>query len=138
MSNSYAGWRWLSSTYELQTETYGYDLKGLRQAELDGDAGLLASYINWNQTAAVQELAELREEFSWKPWAVDEQFVNKQRIIEESVDVLHFIGNIMVGLGVTDDEFWAHYRSKQRKNIVRQASGTYSAKKGGLALGSEL
>lgn len=127
-------WKWLKSTYDLQSNTYGYDLDYM--AEL-GDPDATSHYLDWNQVAAVQELAELREEFSWKPWATDEPFVNRRRIIDETVDVMHFLGNILVGLGCTDEEFWNAYQSKQMRNKIRQASGTYSAKKGGLAHGSD-
>lgn len=128
-------WEWLASTKELQEKTYGYDLKQLQE---EYNEGALAEYIDKFQVAAVQELAELREEFSWKPWAVDEPFVNRDRILEEAVDVLHFMGNILTGIGVTDSQFWAAYRRKQQKNRERQASGTYSAQKGGLAEGSDV
>jgi hypothetical protein len=126
-------WEWLASTKKLQEETYGYDLARLSSL-IDPEA--TAKYIDWNTTAAVQELAEVREEFSWKPWATDAAFVNRERIIEESVDALHFIGNILVGLGVDDAELAALYQAKQEKNRRRQASGTYSARKGRISEGS--
>lgn len=135
-------WRWLESTAELQERTYGYPIKWLAEVARDSDASdldmvKLVNYIDWNQVAAVQELAELREEFSWKPWATDTPFVNRERIIKETVDELHFLGNILAGLGCTDEEFWELYRQKQQINRDRKASGTYSAKKGGLAHGSD-
>lgn len=137
-------WKWLESTYELQQETYGYDLEGMADAVNQPHLvrhrtplTAVTRYLDWNTTAAVQELAELREEFSWKPWAVDEPFVNRDRIIKEIIDVKHFLGNILVGIGVTDEEFEGLYRQKQQINRERQASGVYSARKGGLALGSD-
>lgn len=141
-------WRWLESTHELQRKTYGYPIEDFADLAVHGggggkcdgnsqEIGDLCKYVDWNQVAAVQEMAELREEFSWKPWATDPPFVNRERIIKESVDVLHFIGNILVGLGVTDEELWDHYQKKQEINRQRAASGTYSAIKGGLAQGSD-
>lgn len=127
-------WKWLESTRDLQQNTYGYDLEWLSDLS-EPDA--TAHYLDWNQTAAVQELAELREEFSWKPWATDKPFVNRQRIIAETVDVMHFLGNILVGLGVNDEEYEAAYRMKQDINRARAASGSYSAKKGGISEGSD-
>lgn len=122
---------WIRSTKWLQEQIYGYpDPSFLTPAQI-------AEYLNWNQVAAVQELAELREEFHWKPWATDEPFVNVQRVLEESVDILHFVGNILHGIGVTDEQFWEAYRAKQLKNIRRATSGNYSAQKGGLSMGSE-
>lgn len=125
-------WQWLASTTELQTEDYGYDYEALRS-----DAGAMAAYIDWNMTAAVQELAEARVEFSWKPWAKDNPFVNRDRILGEVVDAHHFTGNILSALGVTDAEYEAVYQAKQAKNRRRQSSGTYSAVKGELGEGSE-
>ena len=125
-------WRWLESTRELQSQTYGYDFDALR-----ADPKALAQHIFWNNFAAFVELAELSVEYSWKPWAVDEPFVNRERILAEAVDVGHFTANVLVAIGVTDDEYEAAYKAKQEKNRRRQASGSYSAKKGGLGEGSE-
>lgn len=134
-------WQWLKSTRALQMGTYGYDLdwfeEGLR---LEAPAVLkeLAAYISWNSFAAFQELAEMNVEFSWKPWAVDQPFINRERILNEIVDVNHFLGNILTALGVTDEEYAAVYQAKQQKNRERAASGSYSAIKGGLGEGSDL
>jgi dimeric dUTPase (all-alpha-NTP-PPase superfamily) len=94
--------------------------------------------LNWNCTAAVQELAEVREEFSWKPWATDSPFVNRDRVRDEIIDVLHFLGNMLTVIGVNDEELAEAYQKKQQKNRERAASGTYSARKGGLAEGSDI
>lgn len=127
-------WRWLRSTDELQRETYGY---GNMYEKALVDPAVAVEYLDWNQTAAVQELAEVREEFSWKPWAKDEPFVNRERVRDEIIDVLHFLGNMLTVVGVTDEELEAAYKRKQAINKRRAASGTYSAKKGGLSQGSD-
>lgn len=129
-------WNWLSSTRDLQENIYNYDYDFLRHAHKRGGKALVG-YLDWNTTAAVQELAELREEFSWKPWAMDRPFYDRDRILAEAVDCLHFIGNILSGIGVTDEELWEAYRRKQQINRDRVASGNYSAKKGGLTHGSD-
>jgi hypothetical protein len=123
-------WVWLASTYELQTKTYGYDFRAMSVKDL-------AKYITWNVFAAHQELAEASVEFSWAPWATDEPFVNRTRVVDELIDVLHFVGNIMVSLGVTDEELAVRYAAKQDKNRRRVASGSYSKRKGGLGDGSD-
>lgn len=132
MENS---WRWLASTKELQENTYGYKFES---EHIDHHPRLLAEYIEWNVFAAYQELAELSVEFSWKPWATDAAFVNRARVRDEAIDVLHFVGNILTAIGVTDEELAIHYQQKQEKNRRRAASGKYSAKKGGLGEGSEV
>lgn len=134
-------WRWLESTRQLQTETYGYDLFELSLGSRFGASpervAALAKHLEWNLLAAYQELGEVGIEFSWKPWAVDKPFVNRRRVIDEVVDQMHFLGNILVSMGVSDVEFEGAYRQKQDKNRRRQASGTYSAQKGGLGEGSD-
>ena len=135
-------WKWLSSTYRLQSETYDYPLeffaRGARPGALAQEAGPLARYIEWNMFAAFVELAEASVEFSWKPWAVDLPFVNRERVIDEIIDANHFLGNILVGVGCTDKEYEERYQAKQEKNRQRVESGTYSAKKGGLGEGSDV
>lgn len=135
-------WRWLASTYRLQSDYYEYPLEFFMRGARDGappqNVLPLANYIFWNLFAAQQELAEAAVEFSWKPWAVDQPFVNRDRIVDELVDANHFIGNILVGMGVTDKEWEEAYQRKQQKNMDRVNSGTYSAKKGGLGEGSDV
>lgn len=126
-------WGWLESTKKLQEETYGYIFDDIQQ-----QTGDIAFYLEWNVFAAYQELAELSVEFSWKPWAVDEPFVNRDRIRDEAIDILHFVGNILTAIGVTDEELAEHYQAKQEKNRRRAASGKYSARKGGLGEGSDV
>ena len=134
-------WKWLESTDDLQRNTYGYDLDELATgASAHADhrqADNLSKYIDWNVTAAVQELAEVREEFSWKPWATDSPFVHRERVLKEVIDVQHFLGNILVAMAVTDEEYEEAYRLKQSINRKRVSSGNYSAKKGGLNQGSD-
>lgn len=125
-------WRWLESTRRLQTETYGYDLVLLASSPEE-----FCKYASWNLLALYQEAGELGVEFAWKPWAVDEPFFNRERILEEMVDIGHFAGNLLVAMGVTDEEYVNAYRAKQFKNQRRAASGTYSARKGSLGEGSE-
>ena len=128
-------WHWLESTEQLQRQTYGYSFTS---SPLQPDAEETAHYLDWNATAAVQEMAEVREEFSWKPWAKDEPFVNRDRVRDEVIDVLHFLGNILTAIGVTDEELEQAYKVKQNINRQRAASGTYSARKGGLSEGSDV
>lgn len=135
-------WKWLESTLNLQTKVYGYPLHDFAAIvdQNNDPVGLtqVAQYIKWNVFAIYQELAELAYEFSWKPWATDDAFVNRQRILDEAVDINHFIGNILTGMGVTDEEYEEAYKRKQQKNRERAASGSYSARKGGVGEGSDL
>lgn len=74
------------------------------------------------------ELAEASREFSWKSWARDVPFYRRDRILAELVDVAHFIANMLVAMGVTDEEWEEAYRAKQEENRRRQRDG-YTARK---------
>lgn len=123
-------WKWLESTAALQREAFGLDPTPRDPAEVAGT-------LKENILAAFVELAETSVEFSWKYWAVDAPFFNRERIIGELVDVNHFVANMLVAVGCTDEEWEKAYQAKQEKNRRRMASGTYSAQKGGLGEGSE-
>lgn len=105
-------WRWLESTARLQRETYGR-VPG-------GDVESQARGLRENLFAAFVELAEVAREFSWKYWAKDPPYVNREKIIEELVDVEHFLGNMLYELEVTDDEWEEAYQNKQAENRHRQ------------------
>jgi dimeric dUTPase (all-alpha-NTP-PPase superfamily) len=53
-------------------------------------------------------------------------------VIEELVDVAHFIANCLVALDVSDAEWEAAYQAKQQVNRQRARDG-YSARKDGQA-----
>lgn len=111
------GFRWLEETERLQRETYGYDFPLTPPA--------LAHYFQWNVTALVAELGEMLVEFpGWKPWVTAPgQEINRDRVVQELVDVEHFIANLLVSVGCDDDEFWTRYRAKMAVNRGRQERG---------------
>lgn len=74
------------------------------------------------------ELAEASREFSWKSWARDMPFNNRERILPELVDVAHFVANMLTAMGVDDEEWESAYREKQQINRQRQLDG-YTARK---------
>lgn len=108
-------WRWLESTRELQREVYGW--------EPTTDVAAQATSLKENALAALVEIGETFREFHWKPWSHDEPWVNSQRTLEEIVDVQHFLANMLVTLGVSDQEYELAYREKQVRNRKRQADG---------------
>ena len=111
-------WRWLDSTKELQEKSFGF--------ELPLPAGIeLADYVTWNHSALVQEASEMLAEFGWKPWAKGRGWVNRELALKEAVDVGHFLANILVAIGVTDEEWTAAYQAKQQVNRDRMASNSY-------------
>jgi hypothetical protein len=118
---------WLKKTRELQIEAYGKD-----PAELEGAD--LQFFVIWNALAAVKELSEATDEVRWKPWATlveGEPVIDKGPFLKEIVDVNHFIANLLVAAGVTDDEYDSAYLEKMETNRERQRrAGGYQSRKG--------
>lgn len=123
-------WRWLVSTVELQRDYFDQDPTGRSTEEV-------AASIKDNSFALIVELAEMSVEYSWKHWATDPPFVNRERVLKEAVDAGHFLANILVANGITDEEYEAAYQAKQEINRERMRSKRYSAVKGGLGDGSD-
>lgn len=111
-------WEWLKSTKELQEQAFGFKLPIPEGPEL-------VDYVIWNHSALVAEASEMLDEFRWKPWAKGRGTVNRELALKEAVDVGHFLANILVSIGVTDEEWQAAYQAKQQVNRDRMASGTY-------------
>lgn len=104
---------------DLQRQAYGLGVEGLT-----GDDAL--DFITWNVLAAQAELAEVLAEVCWKPWATYEEgqvFKDREKYIEELVDVAHFIANLLIVAGVDDEALSAAFVAKQAKNAARQETG---------------
>lgn len=115
-------WRWLESTRSLQSEAFGV-------VSFDRSPEELADSISENLLGLFTEVGEAAQEFQWKKWAKNRGTMEREAFIAELVDAGHFMGNLLVAIGV-DDEEWEHaYRAKQDRNRVRQAmAGGYDAK----------
>lgn len=109
-------WQWLDSTAELQREAYGHVADPT-------DATATARSVRENVLPLIVEAVELLDNVSWKYWAHDEPFVDRDEVLKEAVDAAHFLANILVDIGVTDAEFWRAYRAKQQVNLARQRRG---------------
>lgn len=113
--NALHRWRWLESTLDLQMRSFGYDFP------MTGEE--LGDFVRTNTTAIVAELGEALKEIGWKPWSVGQGYVNREAYLGELVDAGHFLANLLVAVGITDDEWEAAYRRKQLVNRDRQAAG---------------
>jgi hypothetical protein len=110
-------WRWLASTRDLQVRAYG-DTNWPKE----GDA--LADSVMMNVLALTNELqAEVLPEVGWKPWAQPRGWVNREAYLKELVDVGHFLANLLIAVGCTDEEWERLYRAKQELNLRRQRVG---------------
>lgn len=102
-------------TRVLQRQSFGVD-----PAELTGRER--GEYHLWNAYAAVDEISEISGEISWKPWKDGDKF-NRDEYIGECVDALHFLGNLLVLAGCSDEELNRRYAEKQVENARRQRDG---------------
>lgn len=117
-------WRWLTSTRELQETAYGVDFSKRQEG------AELADNLVHQGFALIIELAECFGEIQWKDWAKDRGQHDRDAAVGELVDVAHFLANLLVHFGVTDEEWEQLYQAKQERNRQRQASaGGYDAKK---------
>ena len=115
-------WNWLEETRKLQISAYGAD-----PGALEGEA--LADFILWNHTALVDEMSEFLGEVQWKPWAKPRGGANKDAAIGELIDVAHFLANLAVAMGCTDEEWVSRYKAKMEINRTRQLNGYDNANK---------
>ena len=80
-------------------------------------------YFTVQSFALMTEIGEASAEIAWKPWAADKGFINHQAYRSELIDALHFLINLMLLDGMTADEIYDGYLTKQAKNRARQAGG---------------
>jgi hypothetical protein len=106
---------WVEKTKYLQELAYGHKFEDMTIPEL-------ADWIRINVLAAEDELHEALAEVSWKPWAKSE-FFNREAFLGEIVDVLHFVGNLLAGANISDEELNAAYLEKMDRNRKRQEEG---------------
>ena len=109
-------WEWLKETRALQISAYGAD-----PSALEGES--LADFVLWNHTALVDEMSEFLGEVQWKPWAKPRGGANKHAAIGELIDVAHFLANLAVAMGCTDEEWERRYKAKMTINAARQRDG---------------
>ena len=110
---------WLKSTYALQADTFGIALPFDDHEVLDR-----LEYLCWNFQALVEEVIEAQRCMNWKPWKkTGFGNVDRAAMLDELVDVAHFVGNILCALGVDDEEWFARYHRKQLENDRRQKEG---------------
>jgi len=121
---------WLDKTLDLQKNVYRIDYDSM-SGDSPEEINKLVEYMRWNMLAVDDELAEMRQAISWKPWQHDAPYADKQELIKEAVDVLHFVANMIVAAGGTDEMLNEIYLEKMEKNRKRQEAG-YAVKAEGV------
>ncbi len=76
--------------------------------------------LNSCLTAISNETEECRRLLPWKPWKSYDKFnFDKSGFIEETVDLFHFLLEIWVWLGLSEEDIGAVYHHKKVINIKR-------------------
>ncbi|HEY8531727.1 MAG TPA: dUTPase [Limnochorda sp.] len=78
-----------------------------------------ATWVQKEVLAMVSELAEILDEVSFKWWK-DPKPLDKARLTEELVDLLHFFLSTCLKVGIGPDELFEAYRAKNLENFRRQ------------------
>lgn len=73
-------------------------------------------------TAIIQEAAELQATTNWKWWKKPTDF-DVEHAREELVDILHFVVQAAIELGLSPEGVIAEYRRKNEINRERQRTG---------------
>lgn len=101
---------------ETRGTTGDYDLSRLPQQ--------LTQAVRFNVEALHVELAELLDLLPWKEWkSYPADYVDQKQVEEikfEIIDLLFFVNNLFLSLGMTDEDIQAYYFAKYQENVRRQ------------------
>jgi dimeric dUTPase (all-alpha-NTP-PPase superfamily) len=71
--------------------------------------------------ALIHEACELDDELNWKPWKNPKDLdANRERRLDETADLLHFLLQLALDQGFTADELFGAYQKKRMENQRRQ------------------
>jgi hypothetical protein len=135
----------LQDLYDLQAKTQEmYFKKQGRKPFSDFTIGDLIDFLMVNNHAIVDELHEMVDAVggmhdgvgnaAWKPWKSSNPEVRTKTLKDlsegdlkelkmEWIDVMHFVFNAGLAIGVTPKEFYNYYLSKNEENWDRQRNG---------------
>lgn len=120
----------------IQENIYGYDFDQLQNGTLEN----LKKFIDWNEEAIRDEQREFANALGgihthgnalWKPWKSKHKEANEKSLKDltseellelkfECVDLWHFLINITLAIGMTPQELFNMYHSKNLENKRRQ------------------
>lgn len=124
------GWTPLQMSRDLQERlmTFGRQAAARDLSSVE-DRELLSEELQVQIQAAQVELIELLDHLPWKRWRTyAPDHITDERLVEmryEVIDLLHFINNMFLILGMDDEMVTAHYFAKYQRNIDRQ-KGSYA------------
>lgn len=126
---------------DIQENVYGYNFEAMREMDLLQ----FRQFFDWNFHAISDELREVFDALGgikdgignavWKPWKKDHtekapnmkfSDMSKNDLKElkmELIDIQHFLFNMMLAVGMTPEELFNYYFSKNAENRNRQKRG---------------
>ncbi len=123
----------------IQENVYGYNFE-----EIQSSLKNLLEFWKWNSLAINSEMNEAFDALggikdgignaAWKPWKKDHAKINSMKLSDlsesdlkelkmETVDLQHFLYNLMLSIGMTPEELYNYYIAKNNENINRQKRG---------------
>ena len=132
----------LNDLYLLQENTQNmyFEKQGKKHFK-EFNIGDLIDFLMVNNHAIIDELHEMMDAVggiedgvgnaAWKPWKSKNPEIRKQKLSDltpgdlkelkmEFIDVMHFVFNAGLAVGVTPKEFYNYYLSKNEENWNRQ------------------
>lgn len=81
--------------------------------------------IRNNVLALIVEATEILNEFHWKPWRSQKHAyeVNRTQIAEEVADLLHFLMNILIEVGIDSEQIEEAWHNSCDKIVERSHNG---------------
>lgn len=76
-------------------------------------------YLKDQILALTDEAHEALNEIGWKPWATS-RHINREEFAGELADILCFLVNLALGVGLTSEDFYRLHQEKALRNIKRQ------------------
>lgn len=108
---------YLSAMREDLRLTYGIDIDDITEEALRTEIRVWALGL-------FTESAEVVEEFQWKNWKHSDRLITKASfVVEEAVDVLHFLAHLLNAAGIDDDMLNEAFEFKRLENRRRQEDG---------------
>lgn len=102
-------------TQEKLQRVLGHDVQKMSTEDAVG-------YIAWNNHAMMVESGEMVSEIGFKPWATS-RHINRKEFVEEGIDVMKFLLNQLLAVGVTPAEFLQVFLTKTVVNHERADAG---------------
>ena len=114
MDKKFEGINMLETIFQMQNEL-DEDIK--KKRGLDNITS--EEWIQKKVLAMLSELAELLDEVNFKWWKNPKE-INSANLKEELVDVLHFFVSMCLSAGMSAEELFEIYISKNEENFKRQ------------------